>query len=291
MHIEELIASVKPIDAEIISEAQQRFDKLIKPVGSLAKLETMTSRYAAIVGSAAKENVVRPQPRLLLLFGAMSESSRIEKALRGKLPVVVAARQVDAQTCPILVTESGTDELLEEGAMLTAEFAGDTGAEVLLLGALSPAPRRSAWEEALEESDGRAFLNRLNHPVVTALTGAILQGASRRLPLILDGACVCLAAYAAKLLAPFSLQYCFPGHLSTEPGLQELHKRLEFSAPLKLNLPDSSGVGACACLSLFDAGIMAYTEMETFEEAGVHDEEEMYSFKVQESRKKQMEKI
>ena len=40
-----------------------------------------------------------------------------------------------------------------------------------------------------------------------------------------------------------------------------------------------------SCLRLFDAGIKAYREMETFEEAGVHNEKEDYSLKVQEDKK------
>jgi NaMN:DMB phosphoribosyltransferase len=57
-------------------------------------------------------------------------------------------------------------------------------------------------------------------------------------------------------------------------------------APLRLSLKSSEGIGALTCLQLFDAGIKAYTEMETFEEAGVHNEKEDYSLKVQEDKKK-----
>ena len=287
MHIEELIASIQPLDKRIMEAAQARFDKLIKPVGSLAKLESMTSRYAAMLGSADKAQVVRPDPRLLLLFGDMAESARLEQAFRGKLPVVVVARQVDAQTCPALVTGTSTDELLEEGALLAAEFAGDTGAGVLMLGALGAAPRQDLWQAALKETDAYAFLEKLNSPVITALCGAILQGAARRLPLVLDGVLVLLAARAASLLAPAALDYCLPGHVSAEAGCDALLEKLGMDAPLRLRLPDSSGVGACQCLSLLDAGVKAYTEMETFDEAGVHDEMEAFSLKVQQTQQGQ----
>ena len=57
MHIEELIEKIVPVNQNLIKNAQQHFDNLIKPVGSLAQLETMTSRYAAIIGSVEKEDL------------------------------------------------------------------------------------------------------------------------------------------------------------------------------------------------------------------------------------------
>ena len=49
MHIDEIIEKIMPVDKECQQKAQDRFDALIKPLGSLAQLETMTSRYAAIL--------------------------------------------------------------------------------------------------------------------------------------------------------------------------------------------------------------------------------------------------
>lgn len=54
MDINNIIEQIKPIDRQKVEEAQNRFDNLIKPVGSLAKLEAMVSRYAGIIGSADK---------------------------------------------------------------------------------------------------------------------------------------------------------------------------------------------------------------------------------------------
>ena len=52
MEIDVLAGTVQPVDKTIVAKAQERFDNLIKPVGSLAKLEEMATRYAAIYGSA-----------------------------------------------------------------------------------------------------------------------------------------------------------------------------------------------------------------------------------------------
>lgn len=51
-----------------------------------------------------------------------------------------------------------------------------------------------------------------------------------------------------------------------------------------MNIPDGAGEGAAVCFTLFNAGIKAYKEMETFEEAGVHAE--MKEFSLAEQSKK-----
>ena len=56
MDINNIIEQIKPIDRQKVEEAQNRFDNLIKPVGSLAKLEAMVSRYAGIIGTADKKS-------------------------------------------------------------------------------------------------------------------------------------------------------------------------------------------------------------------------------------------
>lgn len=86
-------------------------------------------------------------------------------------------------------------------------------------------------------------------------------------------------------MAPAVLDYCFAGHVSAEPGSEECLQELGLTAPLRLNIPDGAGEGAAVCFTLFNAGIKAYKEMETFEEAGVHAE--MKEFSLAEQSKKE----
>lgn len=73
MDINNIIEQIKPIDRQKVAEAQNRFDNLIKPVGSLAKLEAMVSRYAGIIGSADKKSVQYPK-KALFLWSADTDS-------------------------------------------------------------------------------------------------------------------------------------------------------------------------------------------------------------------------
>ena len=284
MHIEELVTKIQPLSGYIINAAQKRFDNLIKPVGSLALLESMTSRYAGILGSSDKQLVVIPENRLLLLWGELKHAVEIESAMVQKRALSVYASHVNAKIVPLLVIGESAYDLLEEGAMLTAEYIGEEKAELICLGTFEK-NLRPDWQDLTEEKDGLALLDRLQCAPVSAMTGAILQAAGMRVPVMLDGVATCLAAFAAARFNPYVLQYCFAGDESAETGSAALLKKLQLQAPLRLSLKNAEGVGALSCLRLFDAGIKAYREMETFEEAGVHNEKEDYSLKVQEDKK------
>ena len=285
MHIEELVTNIQPLSREIMDAAQRRFDNLIKPVGSLAKLESMTCRYAGIIGSSDKQLIAIPETRLLLFWGETKHTADIEAAMLQKKAVSVYAGHVNAKVVPLLVIGETAYDLLEEGAMLTGEYIGEEKAGMICLGTCEK-DLNPGWQDFLKEEDGLAFLDRLQCPVVSAMTGAVLQAAGMRVPVMLDGVATCLAAFAAARFNPCVLQYCFAGDESDEPGSAALLQKLKMQAPLRLSLKNSEGIGALTCLQLFDAGIKAYTEMETFEEAGVHNEKEDYSLKVQEDKKK-----
>ena len=78
MHIEEIIQKIVPADRGCMKLAQTRFDNLIKPVGSLAKLEEMTSRYCGIKGIYEKEDLDYPK-RDLLVWCGIEEAAQAEK--------------------------------------------------------------------------------------------------------------------------------------------------------------------------------------------------------------------
>ena len=286
MHIEELVTKIQPLSKEIVDAAQKRFDELIKPVGSLAQLESMTSRYAGIVGSSDKNLIVIPGTRLLLVWGEAAHVKKVETAMSGKNAVAVFASHVRAKAIPLLVTGDTPYELLEEGAMLTGEYIGEEKAGLICLGSYENR-LETGWLPLTDEEDGLLFLEKLQCPVVSAMTGAILQAAGMRVPVMLDGVATCLAALAAAKFNRYVLQYCFAGDESAEAGAGELLQKLQLRAPLRLSLHNSEGIGALTCLQLFDAGIKAYREMETFAEAGVHSEKEDFSLKVQEDKRKE----
>lgn len=254
MQIEEVIRQITAIDTECAVKAQERFDNLIKPVGSLAKLESMVTRYAAIIGKYDKNELNYPK-KGLLIWGSIEQAAEAEKIMLGKWPVNILAAETGAQAVPLLVTAADEAEALAEGAILVKEHVAKDKLEMLGLGCLS-------------DND---------ELVIDAMAGAILQAAALKVPVMLDGAATCRALVKAMELNPLVKEYCFAGHVSLENGMEQLLEKVQLSAPLRLNITDGCGEGAAIAFTLFDAGLKAYKEMETFAEAGVHAEMKEFS--------------
>lgn len=255
MHIEEIIQKITPSDKNCAKLAQARFDALIKPVGSLAQLEQMTSRYAAVVGEYNKLDLEYPK-RDLLVWCSLNETAQAEKIMQAQCPVNVLAAETGAKAVALVVTSDNEADAMEEGAALVQELVHENGLGLIGFGCLADV------DDAV---------------VSAAMAGGILQAASMHVAVMLDGVASCKAAQQAVALAPDVLDYCFAGHVSAEPGAEEALKALGLTAPLRLNIPDGAGEGAALCFTLLNAGLKAYKEMETFEEAGVHVEMKEFS--------------
>lgn len=266
MHIDEIIERIMPVDKECQQKAQDRFDALIKPLGSLAQLETMTSRYAAILGKFKKEDIDYPK-RSLFVWSDMAHAKQAAQIMEGSYPVVPLAAETGAAVEAIIVTAVDEEEAMEEGAGLVQEHILKDKLGLVGLGCLAAANDKL---------------------VIAAMAGAILQAAAMKIPVMLDGLATCLAAQKAVELAPAAIDYCFAGHVSSEEGAEEALQKLGLTAPLRLNIPDGAGEGAAVAFTLFNAGIKSFKEMETFEEAGVHVE--MKEFSLHEQVKKEKAK-
>ncbi|MBQ9764522.1 MAG: nicotinate-nucleotide--dimethylbenzimidazole phosphoribosyltransferase [Phascolarctobacterium sp.] len=261
MNINEIVEQITPIDKECVAIAQKRFDDLIKPVGSLAKLEEMTSRYAGIIGKTDKNHIDYPK-RKMLIWGSIENTNEAEKIMTGSWPINVLAAQTGAEAIPLLAMAEDEAEAMVEGAMLVNEYVKKEELGLLGYGALC--------DDKL---------------VIAAMAGGILQAVALKVSVMLDGVATCKAAAKAVELAPCVKDYCFAGHVSDEEGAEEALNALGLSAPLRLNITGCAGEGAAVAFTLFNAGIKAYKEMETFAEAGVHVEVKEFSLAEQNKRK------
>lgn len=277
MDINVIIEQIQPINKESAAAAQNRFDNLIKPVGSLAKLESMVARYAGIIGSADKKAVQYPKKALLLWS---NDVAAIVAAMQEAPPVALLACDAGVEAYPLLATAETVADALEEGAILTKEYIDNNKLQMLAVGVFGAYAVDDEMKKLLD-LEGMDFLNALHDSAVTAAAGGILQAAASKIPVMLDGVASCLAAIGAAKLAPLALEYCMAGQVSAETGMEKLLEKLGLSAPLRLDINSGAGEGAVLAFTLFDAGIKAYNEMETFAEAGVHAEMEEFSHAVQ----------
>jgi nicotinate-nucleotide--dimethylbenzimidazole phosphoribosyltransferase len=101
----------------------------------------------------------------------------------------------------------------------------------------------------------------------------VLAGAARRALILVDGFTVTVAAALAAKLAPGVLDYCVFGHCSAEHGHRALLEHLQVEPLLNLGMRLGEGSGAAVALSVVRAAVALFTQMATFEGAGVSDKD------------------
>ncbi|MCP9475144.1 MAG: nicotinate-nucleotide--dimethylbenzimidazole phosphoribosyltransferase [Nitrospira sp.] len=106
---------------------------------------------------------------------------------------------------------------------------------------------------------------------IGSLAGIILGAASARIPIVLDGFITGAAALIAVVLAPACRDYLIASHQSVERGHRVILEYLGLKPLLDLDLRLGEGTGACLGMGLVSAAVKIYTEMATFDEAGVSD--------------------
>ena len=104
---------------------------------------------------------------------------------------------------------------------------------------------------------------------IAGIAGLILGAASKRTPVIIDGLISGAAAIIAYKLNPIVKDYIFTSHRSQEPGHEILFHLLDQPPLFDFGMRLGEGTGAVLAMSILDASIKIYSQMATFEEAGV----------------------
>ena len=284
--IAELTAGIKPLNENAKRQARNHFDDLIKPKGSLAKLEDMVCLFAGATGVSSPTEIDYPRRAILLLVNERDEVF-LNNISAGKEPILFLAEKANSDVLISKLTcqKPGMSEEMLIDALLSGidnAYRLITENQYKLLSVAVPGEYSLPidWEN-LKDADAYEVLLAISDVRMAAAVGTILSAAYLRTPIMLDGLASVIAAFLASKLAPAVLEYCIASHITTEEGQEELLKDLGLSAVLRLKISQGQGEGAAIAFNLFDAGIRAYKEMETFAQAGVHVEVEEFSQKKQ----------
>jgi nicotinate-nucleotide--dimethylbenzimidazole phosphoribosyltransferase len=106
---------------------------------------------------------------------------------------------------------------------------------------------------------------------IAGLAGVIIEAASHRRPVLIDGFVSSAAALAAARIAPDTIGYMIASHRSQELGHAAALRELGFRPLLDLDLRLGEGTGAALALPLLDVAVRILNEMATFGEAGVSE--------------------
>lgn len=203
------------------------------------------------------------------------------------------------------LTEPERDRALEAGAALAHDLLETAGAACLVLGEIGIgntttaaallcaltgiAPEAAAGRGTGVDAAGldrkretiRAGLDRagagdaldalrqLGGLELAALVGAIHAAHARRVPVLLDGLAVGVAALIAARLRPACREWLVAGHRSAEPAHEAVLRELGLEPLLDLRLRVGEGTGAALALPLIEQAGRLHHEMATFDEASV----------------------
>lgn len=120
-----------------------------------------------------------------------------------------------------------------------------------------------------DREDAIDVLSKVGGFEIGAIAGAMLAGASRRVPVVVDGVISAAGALIAAGLSPAAKDYMIAGHRSVEPGQTKMLEYLGLNPLLELGMRLGEGTGAVAAMGLIDSAAAIIRDVATFEEAGV----------------------
>ena len=123
--------------------------------------------------------------------------------------------------------------------------------------------RRRAWPH---RDDPQRLLAVAGGADLAALTGFLVQAASRRVPVLLDGLVPCAAALIAQLACPRVVRWLLAGQQSDEPAHELALRRLGLTPVLQLGVQLDQGVGALLALPVLRAASRALAGTATRQE-------------------------
>lgn len=122
-----------------------------------------------------------------------------------------------------------------------------------------------------EAQSPMAALASLGGLEIAAIAGAILGAAARRIPVLIDGYIVSVAALVAIRQQPDLNQWLHFGHQSAEPGHRRVLDALGATPLLSLDMRLGEGSGAAVAVPLLRSACALHNGMASFADAGVSD--------------------
>lgn len=114
-----------------------------------------------------------------------------------------------------------------------------------------------------------AVLAALGGLEIAMMVGSLIQAASDKRILLIDGFIASVALLVAKRLAPGVCQYAIFAHHSVEPGHTQLLKLLDAEPLLNMQMRLGEGSGAALAYPLLQSACAIINEMASFGDAGI----------------------
>jgi nicotinate-nucleotide--dimethylbenzimidazole phosphoribosyltransferase len=166
-------------------------------------------------------------------------------------------------------TPSAAVGVLVTGAAIEQMVGRGTGVDDTGLARKREAVRRGLEANRPNPKDGLDVLAKVGGFEIGGIAGTILAGAFHRRPVVIDGFISTAGALVASTLCPAVKDYLFAGHCSEEAGHRIMLQHLNLIPILDLGMRLGEGTGAALAMSIMEGAVKVFTEMMTFEQAGV----------------------
>ncbi len=127
----------------------------------------------------------------------------------------------------------------------------------------------SAAQRVSEIKDPFALAAQLGGTELAALAGGVAKARVEGLPVVIDGFVATAAVAPLAVAVEGSLDHCFAGHLSPEPGHRLLVEKLGLKPLFDMEMRLGEGSGALAALPLIQLACAMVNDVATFEEWGL----------------------
>ncbi|MGL4818457.1 MAG: nicotinate-nucleotide--dimethylbenzimidazole phosphoribosyltransferase [Bacilli bacterium] len=121
----------------------------------------------------------------------------------------------------------------------------------------------------VDGSDVLAVMRTFGGLEIIAIAGFMIGAAAYRIPVVVDGFIVSVAALLAALLAPSVQPFFIASHLSDEQAHKEVLDALELTPLLHIGMRLGEASGAAFMMPIIEAAESLLNEMATFEDANV----------------------
>src|SRR6266516_3930290 len=294
------LASLVPaLDSAAEAAAAQRQAQLLKPAGSLGRLEELGIRLAAIAGrcpppvpaspavlvAAGDHGVVAqgvtpwPQAVTGAMVAAMTAGQAAVNAIAGAIGAEVRLLDagVAAAPAPHPMVRQGNVRRGTADLAVAAAMTREQAALAVLEGAAAAGELLDAGCDLLVTGDmgignttaASCLIAAFTGLPPAALAGLALAGAARRVPVLLDGVNAGAAALVAVAIEPRVAGFLIAGHRSVEPGAGAAMEHLGLEPLLDLRMRLGEGTGALLAVPIVRAAAAVLGGMATFAEAGL----------------------
>ena len=220
--------------------------KIAMGTNNLCK-EPAMSRAQAEAALTAGMEIVQALPGNVIAFGEMGIANTSAAALLLARLVGISVEDATGRG-----TGLNDQQLLHKQAVLT---------------------RALVLHPATEPLDGMTELAALGGFEIAMMAGAMLQAASERRVVLVDGFIASIAALVARALVPHVQHYMVFCHRSAERGHTLLLAHLKAKPLLELDLRLGEGTGALLAWPLVQSAASFFNEMASFDSAGISQKE------------------